>query len=597
MTPNPRFVLIAFTAAACLTGGIAASAEPARLGRVLTDGPVEPRLQAMGSQAERVEVDVYESDDGETRLRAVSQGGLAHPWGMQLIHPNTKTVMKDDVLLCSFKLRTLASDHESGEAQIEIMFELGGEPYTKSIRYPASAGGQWQRFDVPFRSVATYAPGEARFIIRPGLGRHTLEITGLRLENLGPDADFDALPRTQATYRGRAADAPWRAEAAERIERLRKADLALRVTDAAGQPVPDADVTVRMTRHGFLFGTAINGWTLLRDPSDQDGRRYRQTILELFNGAVHESSLKWANFENDPSIAMRSLQWMLDHDLTVRGHTMVWPGWRFVPERLRAYEDSPEKLQEEVAKRIATVGKATRGKMRDWDVVNEPIFKYDMLDVVGGPAAMADWFRQARAADPDVKLYLNETSVPTTPAGSEIYDQLLGYVKLIEDDGAPIDGIGLQGHFGWSVTPPAELITIFDHMSSLGHELKITEFDVAVSDEQLQADYLRDFYTAAFSHPAMTGILMWGFWEGKHWAPQAALFRKDWTEKPAAKAYRDLVLGEWWTQLEGRTDEQGRFAGRGFLGDYEAVVTVDGVTHTQPFTLTADSETVSVMLP
>lgn len=571
-------------------------AEPSRLGQVLTDEPVEPRLQPGGDSVDQLSVTVRNSADGPV-LRAVSPGGLPNPWSAQLIHPNAKKVEKGDVMLCSFKLRTLASDNESGEAKIEVIFELAGEPYKKSMFYPASAGAEWQQFHVPFRSVGTYAPGGARFIVRAGLGNHTFEITDIRLENMGPDADFDALPRTAATYEGRKPDAAWRAAAAERIEDIRMADLELRVTDAAGRAVPDADVEVRMTRHAFLFGTAINGWTLLRDPSDPDIQKYRETILELFNGGVHEGSLKWANYENDPSVADQTLEWMLENDLIVRGHTMVWPGWRFVPERLRAYENDPAKLREQIAQRIAHVGGAMRGGVSDWDVVNEPIHKNDVLDIVGGPSAMPDWFRQAREADPEAKLYLNEAGVPTAPAGSAIYDRLLGYVQLIEDAGAPIDGIGLQGHFGWSLTPPGELIEIFDHMASRGHELKITEFDVAISDEQLQADYLRDLYTAAFSHPAMTGILMWGFWEGKHWTPQAAIFRKDWSEKPAVQAYRDLVLDQWWTRLEGKTDAQGRFTGRGFLGDYEAVVTRDGVTHVQPFSLTAESGVISIEIP
>ena len=45
---------------------------------------------------------------------------------------------------------------------------------------------------------------------------------------------------------------------------------------------------------------------------------------------------------------------------------------------------------------------------------------------------------------------------------------------------------------------------------------------------------------ACFSHEAYTGFVMWGFWEGAHWKPETALWRKDWTEKPAAKIWKVL---------------------------------------------------------
>mgnify|MGYP001283902467 CR=1 FL=1 len=62
---------------------------------------------------------------------------------------------------------------------------------------------------------------------------------------------------------------------------------------------------------------------------------------------------------------------------------------------------------------------------------------------------------------------------------------------------------------------------------------------------------------------------MWGFWEGSHWKPLGAMYRKDWTPKPNAKAWEDLVMKQWWTNADVRTDAKGRATVRGFLGDYE----------------------------
>src|SRR5215216_180336 len=64
--------------------------------------------------------------------------------------------------------------------------------------------------------------------------------------------DDDDRPSVAATlplkldYKGREANAPWRKEAEARIERSRKADLSLTVTDAAGQPLPDAELSIKL---------------------------------------------------------------------------------------------------------------------------------------------------------------------------------------------------------------------------------------------------------------------------------------------------------------------------------------------------------------
>ena len=38
-------------------------------------------------------------------------------------------------------------------------------------------------------------------------------------------------------------------------------------------------------------------------------------------------------------------------------------------------------------------------------------------------------------------------------------------------------------------------------------------------DEEMQADYTRDFLTLAYSHPTVVGVQLWGFWERAHLQP------------------------------------------------------------------------------
>jgi hypothetical protein len=57
----------------------------------------------------------------------------------------------------------------------------------------------------------------------------------------------------------------------------------------------------------------------------------------------------------------------------------------------------------------------------------------------------------------------------------------------------------------------------------------------------------------------------------------------------------DLVLKEWWTDVTGKTDAQGVFATRGFLGDYEISVGITGGPKTKKVKLTKDGVTVKVV--
>ena len=61
----------------------------------------------------------------------------------------------------------------------------------------------------------------------------------------------------------------------------------------------DARVEYRLKRHGFLFGTAIAHAPFA--DNGEDGRHYRQFILDHFNALVSENEMKWyatdASFE------------------------------------------------------------------------------------------------------------------------------------------------------------------------------------------------------------------------------------------------------------------------------------------------------------
>jgi GH35 family endo-1,4-beta-xylanase len=493
----------------------------------------------------------------------------SHPnvYNAQLRAPTTAAVKKGDVLFMTFHLRAIATRAESGEVYATAVFERSSPPHNKALHIRCGAGREWTQYQLPFIADGNYAPGEAAAAMHLGHGVQTLEIGGLSLVNYGAAVKLEDLPRTRFTYAGRAPDAQWRKAADERIERYRKGDLTVHLTDAAGRPVANADVRVRMTRHAFSFGSAVTAEMLVGQTPD--AQRYRDEVARLFNRVVFENDMKWGQWDRprDRDRTMRALEWLRSKDIEVRGHNLVWPGPGFTPREVIQLKDDPTAMRKRIDDHIADEAGALRGKVVEWDVVNEPYTNRAIQEVLGD-GELIRWFKLARAADPDAVLLLNDYPILTARPDPH-FDGFEKTIRFLKDGGAPIGGVGIQGHYGATLPPPAQLLGGLDRLAKLGLPVAITELDIDTTDEQLHADYLRDHTIACFSHPSVNEIIMWGFWEGRHWKPAAAPYRRDWSKKPAAQAWEDLVFKRWWTDATVKTDANGRVAVRGFQGDYE----------------------------
>jgi uncharacterized protein (TIGR03437 family) len=490
----------------------------------------------------------------------------ANPWDLRIwtnFSPNaTAAANAGDTGLAKFYARAVESTR--GRAFARFVIERAGSPYNKAANWAFSVGPEWTLIEIPFVMDSTYRSGEYNVHFWVTFEPQVIEIGGLTVRNFGPQVPFAQLPLSAwPNYEGHAPDAPWRSAAAQRIEQHRKGSLRVQVHDAQGRGIPGVPVRVRMQQHAFPFGTAVAAAPLLNDAT------YQRVFRENFNSAVIENDLKWPGWERDRNPGLNALDWLAQQGMReVRGHNVIWPGWQFMPADVQGLAGNPEALRTRVNNRIDDVVSATRGKLYEWDVVNEPLHERDLQQVLGD-AELYQWMRRARQQDPDAKLYLNDYDILTHGGVNlTLQDRYLALLQSVRSQNAPIDGLGLQGHFGNNVTPPEQVLQILDRFAATGLAIKITEFDIDTTDEQLQADYTRDFLTAVFSHPDVDGFLMWGFWAGRHWLPSAALFRLDWSAKPNALVWRDLVYNQWWTNQDLQTDANGDAVLRGFLGRY-----------------------------
>lgn len=529
--------------------------------------------------------------------RIESDTRFSDPKNLQLHVPIHKPIQKNDVLLISFWMRR---PHAGGQPN-NAFFTLTSENQKSGYHYHLSAYRVWKQH---VRSFVASKDFETDSSIRIDLGEagKIAEIADLRLINYGPDRNPASLPKSTVMYQGRAKNAAWRREALERIERIRKGDIQIRAVNENGDPVADATVTVAMRKHAFGFGNAVNSEVLGADKSEfpirpkgkvivtwEDAQKYREVVKEYFDRVTFESELRPGNWIRMKSghpgwrrkrrILMEStLPWLNANNIAARGHYIAWAPMDFTAVE-KPFIGNPVGHRAWLWEHMADVLPATTEFVTEWDTINHIIGwgKHTYEKEYGGPAIYAEILAEARRLAPDATHAINEGKVLPDGYKRDPYKQIIRFLN--EQNQAP-DVVGFMAHFGLTtLTPPEELLEVYDEFAEIAPRMQLSEFDVeAGDDEELQADYYRDVMIATFSHPNFEAIVQWGFWEPIHWKPAAALWRKDWTLKPCGEVFVDLVANQWKTNEIVTTDSDGNCRVRGYLGEYEVTVEHEGAS-------------------
>lgn len=523
-------------------------------------------------------------------------------WDVEIGSPSDFPILENDLIYITFWVRCLGSRDESNQGYGRVYLQQNGPPWQKSADVNIVAGSEWIQYKIPLRAkYQHYNPKQAAVAIALGYRHQTLQIADIKVTNLGTYVNEEDLPKTKFTYKGRESDAAWRTEADARIEKYRKGDVTVVVKDKKGNIVPNAQVSVDMVNHTFAFGNIVNRPSF-GNPGEK-GQAYRKIIKENFNQVTFENELKhdmWLLYkaEGRTNKIFESIDSLDAWGIKLRGHALVWPSSRYSTYSKPFIEKNDlVGLESFIEAHIKEVTTAVQGRVVDWDVMNEPYVNHQFMDLMGKDKVLT-WFKLARQNEPKADLYINETrDIVDGGVNTAVLENLKVWVKYLKDNNVEINGLGFQGHFGeTALTSPEKIIEILNDFQSLNLKIKITELDIQTLDEQLQADYLRDFYTVIYSHPTTHGIISWGFWEDAHWRPEAAWYRSNFEPKPAAFVHKDLVYKKWWTNAKGNTTTEGKYSTRGFCGEYKVTVNVDGKSTVQNFVLTNEGKTVEVVL-
>ncbi len=516
--------------------------------------------------------DYAQGDLGTNSARVRVLKTHANPWTVQLqTAPFVLPIRRGEVVFVQFRARTVSSRDESGTGTWYMAVQLNREPWTQ---VGASAGGAclaFRSFHQAFRADRDFEAGTVEITFHLASRVQEVEFRDLRATLLPAGTDLAKLPHTELTYEGREPNAPWRKKAEAMIERHRKGDFAILVTKG-GKPLRNAALQVEMTRHAYPFGTFTEYHVPRNEPNSE---RFRRILLSRrfsrVTVPIYWADWGWAS-ENSRREYIQTIEWCLRNGLRMKAHNLLWPSYQWSPQFLRDLDDTAlrKAIYDALDERTKALAKYP---FENVDVLNEIRTETAFADRLGWNLYV-DAFRKAKAAWPKAQLVYNDYSVfEGSQAGGPATQASESLAKRLKATGAPVTMLGWQAHFGEDLTPPERVWQLIDRFQkSVGLPIEITEFDVSTRDEKAQADYTRDLLTAWFAHPNTAGFTMWGFWEGSHWKPDGAMYRRDWTPKPNAKVWDDLVTKKWWTKASVRTDARGRARFRGFFGDYEVKV-------------------------
>lgn len=358
---------------------------------------------------------------------------------------------------------------------------------------------------------------------------------------------------------------------------------------------PGARISVEQIRHDFWFGATLPGSIFTDRAKPDDIAKFKDVFLSHFNAGVIESAFKWHDMERerghvDYSVVDTMLAWAGKQEIPLRGHCIFWGVPNRVQSWLKALPDDEFRLA--MQGRARSIGARYRDRFAEYDLNNEMIHA-NYYEERMGPEFIKQMALWVKEGDPNAKLFVNDYDVLT---GKRLAD-FVTHIRRLLDMGVPIAGIGVQGHLHGDTFDPVALQNALDELAKFKLPIRVTEFNfpgqrskyyndrksqLTPEEEKVKAQALTDYYRICFAHPAVTGIMMWGFWEGANWIPQSSLYKLDWTPTPAAEAYRDLVFDKWWTHWSGAADPSGSTTVRAFYGRQR--VTVNGQARIVNFT-------------
>jgi len=235
----------------------------------------------------------------------------------------------------------------------------------------------------------------------------------------------------------------------------------------------------------FKIGLAVND-----DIVSGKSSTLQKIVQQQANSITLENSMKAeivnpVKGEYNFDAADKFVEFGNQQNMFVLGHTLVWhnqtPDWFFMNEK--GQPNTPKQQLNQMHQYIKVVASRYAGKVDAWDVVNEIIGedgKYrDTIWVqrVGdGDEVVKAAFKYAEKYSPNTELYYNDFNAWRP----EKRDGIVRMVKMLQENGIRIDGVGIQAHWGLNFPKTEYIEAAINAFAELGVKVMISELDVDV---------------------------------------------------------------------------------------------------------------------
>jgi len=316
------------------------------------------------------------------------------------------------------------------------------------------------------------------------------------------------------------------------------------------------------TKLDKIVGSSAEGYFFNNNFWEATGKTYNKILYGQFNGIVAGNEMKM--YAIHPAIDVYNFakgDILVDvaesYNMYARGHTLIWhsqtPDWFEEGDFTR---DSLLKIMED---HITTIVTHYKGKIKEWDVVNEVIDGEGNLreskwyNVIGSDY-IDSAFVWAHRADPDAVLIINDYGIAGLNSKS---DGLFKLVNNLLERKIPVHGVGFQAHLTSNDINFLSVKKNIERFNELGLLTNFTEVDLKIPASDFNSDaawetQAKDYgklLSMMLSNPLSKCFMVWGFSDNDSWIPdhtnnaygQACIYDFIYRPKPAYYAMLDTL--------------------------------------------------------
>ncbi len=283
----------------------------------------------------------------------------------------------------------------------------------------------------------------------------------------------------------------------------------------------------------------------------------RKEAARQFNMMVCENEMKFESLQPSKNsfsfgAADNLVSLAQQNNMDIRGHCLVWhsqvSSWVSSDGKKNDKGWTREQALEIMKNHITKVMTHYKGKVREWDVVNECLDD-DQTTVRTDPNSydlrkQSVW--QLAIGDPDAILYLNDYGVELQGKAKSL--AFYNLAVSLKEKGIPIHGVGLQCHFSVGELDGVKLNRTIKRFAGAGLKCIITELDMGIpstssANLEEQARLYRLITDIVLNNDNCPSMVIWGVKDNDSWRTSSnpLLYDSGMGKKPAWYGVRSAL--------------------------------------------------------